>query len=139
MIAISNGINRKIKILVIEDNETIQAGYRRHLEHVASLFPVTNLTDARKALEGAVKDKERGMPGYDFVVVDACIPRKAGERAISIPNTVSLVAEYRKMLATVPFIATSSEPLFNDQLVDAGCSYASDKAGLPELIRGLVA
>lgn len=139
MATVSNATNRKVRILVIEDNESIQTGYRRSLQDIASLFPVTNLDDARKTLREAVKEKESGLPTYDFVVVDACIPRRAGERAISIPNTVPLVYEFRRELGSVPFIAASSEPLFNDQLVDAGCGYVSNKKDLREVILRLVA
>ncbi|OHA85749.1 MAG: hypothetical protein A2408_01620 [Candidatus Yonathbacteria bacterium RIFOXYC1_FULL_52_10] len=139
MAEILNEINRKVRILLIEDSESVQVGYRRALEDIASLFPATNLIDARRELEGAVAAKKRGLPGFDFVVVDACIPVTSGEEVIDTPNTTSLVTEFRSKLGTVPFIAASSEPTFNDQLVAAGCGYISNKNDLRAVIVRLVA
>ncbi|MEK9182075.1 MAG: hypothetical protein AAB781_00615 [Patescibacteria group bacterium] len=107
----------KLKILIVEDSETLQDGWKE------SLLRVTPPIEVIQAF--SIKEAERAFidnPDLSAIVVDACVPG-------SCPNTMELVKKIRKSFLG-HMIAVSSSDSSNDILVKAGCNHKTIKQKL---------
>lgn len=100
------------KILVIEDNDTIQKMFRQFLKPYGEIIQAFNLKEAA--------DKFANEKGITHIVVDGRLGKdQPGEK----PNTTDeLVVEMRETFKG-PMIAISGNLFHNKDLVEKGCNY----------------
>jgi CheY-like chemotaxis protein len=115
----------KIRILVIEDEETFHTLWREILrESVPDIeyIPAYNIGEATD---------EFGKYGFgrdlSAIVLGACTPG-------SQINTLPLLRFFRAANDKVPIIATSGTPLFQEILLNAGCSHRADMPDVPKTV-----
>jgi DNA-binding NtrC family response regulator len=104
--------NEKPKVLIVEDDESIQDSYKEFFEDSIQIFAALPIAQARELFSQ--------HPDIAAIVMDACVP------GIS-PTTPPLVKQLRAHF-TGPMIATSSNPDYNRQLMAAGCEEAYEKS-----------
>ena len=115
-------MNKK-KVLIVEDRDTTQSGYRASLQDDVQLLQAFTIEQAREIF-GA-------NPDIDLIVMDGCVP------GFEI-NTPPLVREFRKTFRG-PIIATSSSSDYRQELMLAGCSHeVGSKGDVPDKVLALL-
>ena len=110
------------KILIVEDDETVQLAWKRLLLSVTPLEEVIQALSIEEA-EKAFNDN----PDLSLIAVDACVPGTE-------PNTMNMVLKFRKTF-TGPMIAISGRDDFNQILMSAGCDHETGKGKLVKKIK----
>jgi DNA-binding response OmpR family regulator len=108
-----------MKVLLIEDNVPMQKLWKKLLrEKPVEVISAYTIDEAREEF--------KANPDVNLIVVAGCIPGV-------ILNTEPLVRDLRAAF-TGPMIATSGCPVFQSQLVAAGCNHKCDKGQVPKLV-----
>lgn len=111
-------------VLIVEDDELHQHRYLWFIHD--KVEPLVASTIAKgESLFAANKDR------IAAIVMDACVPGRT-------PNTFDLVRSIRSQGFAGPMIASSSESLFREQLVDTGCSHQAEKMDVHMLLKELL-
>jgi len=106
-------INKKRKVLIVEDLPHYQVLWRRRLSEVATVLSATTIVDAEKMFaENA---------DIEVVVLDACVPG-------TTPTTFGLIKSFKKTFDG-PMIAISSEENFRKEMLLLGCSHQTSVKG----------
>ena len=114
----------KLKILIIEDSETLQDGWKESLLRVTPLIEVIQAFSIKEA-EKAFSDNS----DLSAIAVDACVPG-------AYPNTMELVKKIRKSFLG-HMIALSSSDIFNEMILEAGCNHKTTKQKLVNKIKDI--
>lgn len=112
------------RILIVEDAEYLLEAYRAALEHdgACDVVGATTLLEAIAAVEAD--------PAFEAIAVDGCFPHDAGDEPNPEPgracNGEKFILWLRRHYAG-PIIACSSEPKFNDRMIECGATRAAGK------------
>ena len=122
-------MERKIRVLVIEDEETFHTLWREILcESVPDIEYIPVYTIDEAVIEFGKYGFGRGL---DAIVLGACTP---GNQL----NTLPLLRFFRAANDRVPIVATSGTPLFQEILLNAGCSHRADMADVPRTVLAIL-
>lgn len=117
-------MNKKPKVLIVEDSDKFQAIYAYALAEKVELLQAMDLVNGERLFAD--------NPDITLVVMDACVP---GYEVNSIP----LCQKIRESFLG-PMIAASSYHEFRDILIGVGgCNYGSSKDDVPLLVCRLLA
>lgn len=108
---ISDKVPKK-RILIIEDKGSVGRVLKMLCEEQLG-FEAVWCMDRRSASRAI-----SGSGPWDCVILDACLHKPE-------PNTMDLAKMIREMHPNCPIIANSSDKLFGDRLIDAGCTHRS--------------
>ena len=109
------------KVLVVEDGELLQKLCKKALGGKVKIVSAFSIEEA--------EEKFATNPDIIAIVMDGRVP--GGEPNTESPNTEPLVRKFRTTFAG-PMLATSSNPMFCQKLVKAGCDYECDKVFVPQ-------
>ena len=110
-----------MKILIVEDDETVQLAWK-------GLLLATTLLEVIQAF--SIEEAEKVFnenSDLSAIAVEACVPGTE-------PNTMNMVLKFRKTF-TGPMIAISGRDDFNQILMSAGCDHETGKGKLVKKIK----
>ncbi|MDP2668341.1 MAG: response regulator [bacterium] len=114
---------KKCKVLVVEDKERYQYGWADALGEKIEVLHAFTIEEGRRLFDA--------NPDIDAVVMDACVPGNE-------PNSIPLVKYIRKSFKG-PVIAASTEKIFRERLIEAGCNFESEKDRVPAIVNEVLA
>lgn len=111
-------------ILIVEDDLSLQETYADFLGEEFTVYSARTLREAKRLFN-------LHRQALAAVIMDACVPGH-------VPNTLPLVRHMRACGFRNPILATSSDPDFQDQQMNAGCSHRCAKTEATGLLRKLL-
>ena len=115
-------------VLIIEDDERVSLAQKEYLESEhkdVEVMVADNIDNAKEHLRVYGR-------GLSLIILDACLQSSG-------PNSMPLIAEARKYGFNGPIIASSSLPLYVQQLINAGALAAEDKSDAVKMAVKLLA